>query len=85
MKITVTAEDIRDGVPNQPFKCAVALAGRRATKKVVSVDERSIYVGGRGYDLPKRAKRFIKEFDFNIHGKLFKPFTFDLPIDLEKL
>jgi hypothetical protein len=47
MKITVTDEDIRDGIPGDPWNCPVALAVKRATgEDKVSVARYSIFIWG---------------------------------------
>jgi hypothetical protein len=76
MKITVTAEDIREGTPGDPTNCPVARAVKRATgEEWLSVFTRRVHIwetddtcfGGRGtkkvFTNSESLARFIQRFD----------------------
>jgi hypothetical protein len=79
MKITVTAEDIKNGKPDMPEFCPIALAVKRAGlcehPYVIST-----YIDcedGTFYDLPHNASEFITMFDAH---KTVQPFEFDIEV-----
>ena len=81
MKVTVTAEDIEQGVRSHPSACPLALALRRRTGEVVRINDLGdVWRGGRmSYQLFPPAWRFLRNFDA---GKPVKAATFML-LELE--
>ena len=85
MTITVSAEDIRCGIPNEPCRCPIALATRRVNPSlqvVVSTKDVSLMssfadLSYKCYDLPAEAKEFVRKFDV---GDDVQPFSFELEI-----
>ena len=81
MKIEVTQKDIDNGVQGECQSCPIALAFKRNSNiKRVYVNTKSIDVlhygiGVKSYELPKKAKTFIKRFD---RQEPVKPFSFEL-------
>ena len=78
MKITVTKEDIQKGRRGDPFLCPVA----RAIKRRCKLTGRKVVVGNslasvlsRTLDIPKKAQKFINNFD---DKRPVKPFSFNL-------
>lgn len=79
MRIYVTAEDIRDGLPRNCHACPIYRALKRAGLKVTGVTRMIVDMyRGSTYRLPKSAIEFISRFD---NGKPVKPFSFEFPID----
>jgi hypothetical protein len=75
--ITVTQDDIDNGVRAAPCLCPIALAAQRKYP-YVSVGTFTISVGAdasreKVYRMPLKASRFIEDFD---QGRLVEPFTF---------
>lgn len=84
MKIEVTEEMIKEGKPNSPETCAVALAINKKLpfyKKVMvaysSVIVRNKFYGTKVIELPKEAKEFIWTVD---SGEIPEPITFELEL-----
>ena len=65
IKISVTAEDIRDGEQNTPCFCPIALAIKRAIPdfKMLGVGKTEVNINNRRYTLPLIAVDFIEKFD----------------------
>lgn len=76
MKIEVTAEDIRYGVPRSNCSCPIARAVKRTRQAYhdVSVGSQDIEIDGKGYLLPLEAIGFICDFDTD---KPVAPFSFE--------
>lgn len=84
MKIKVTAEDISNGVPGNPYTCPIALAAKRAGFIGVAVGSCSLDGGGDIIPLPIRARDFISAFDSYAGSDRsdrypLEPFEFDVP------
>lgn len=88
--ITVTAEDISQGVPGNCFSCPVALAMERAygndccgANVYSSLDGIRVEVFGQSTPAPPEVIQFVLEFDKakKLKRPKFQPFTFDLPDD----
>jgi hypothetical protein len=79
LRITVTAVDAFDGIPENCNSCALALAVRRVYREdaVVSVDEDFIALDGVRYVMPLAARDFINAYDAGKAVAL--PFTFEAP------
>lgn len=79
MKITVTAEDIKEGHRGNACLCPIALAMIRATKDEWAVGTFSVRrrYQRRAFALPKRVMAWIFRFDI---GKEVKPFSFTLDL-----
>lgn len=78
MKITVTRNDIKCGIPmNRGISCPVTLALRRALplRTVRFCTFSGADIGGCEYRLPKSVYRFMEAFDT---GRTVKPFSFSL-------
>lgn len=74
--ITVTAEDIAQGLRLSPSACPIAKAVYRATDWAVLVDGTNLLTGGDGtVKLPTEAQTFINRFD---NGMLVVPFSFEV-------
>ena len=75
--ITVTQEDIDQGIRESYYSCPIARAAERALKWRVMVYTDTILVGDSGcdYKLPESAQEFISRFDT---GKPVKPFSFEV-------
>jgi hypothetical protein len=85
MRIDVTAEHIRDGVPGLGDKCPIALACRAAGLNVSIGSKYAWVYDQRGHpiviDLPFGARQFVFAFDNRlspIHDDSVQPFSFDL-------
>lgn len=80
-KVTVTAHDIKYGVPRNASFCPVAKAIRRAFSYKVEVDVRIKHCwlndSLKGIKLPEAATEFIITFDAQ-QERPVKPFTFIL-------
>ena len=84
MKISVTQEDIRNGVPQDAASCPIALACKRA--KVCGDAEvfvRNTHIDctdGRTFSLPYEARRFINRFDSDpeFSDMTVQPFEFEV-------
>jgi hypothetical protein len=81
MKITVTQEDIDEGIIKDCIRCPIARAIGRAFGEKASVAQTDYYVSGRWNSLkpkklPNVATEFIYDFDA---GRPVHPFTFELP------
>lgn len=80
MKIQVTRNDIRKGIPDHPAFCPIARAIKRRTHKPVAVTGDYIAIFYRkqvatGYNTSIKVEAFIHDFDI---GEKVKPFTFEL-------
>ena len=76
MKISVTEQDIKNGVRKSWSSCAIALAVKRQTgSECVAVRHDYIYVDGRCVDFPYSIRDFIRRFD---RGEFPYPFEFEL-------
>lgn len=90
LDITVTDEDIANGIPGDTCNCPIALAVKRSVDCIeLCVGHGRLYfrrkpISGRNYVgesylLPTEANRFIKWFDVSFVGKyLVKPTTFKI-------
>lgn len=83
LRITVTEDDIRAGIPYDIHSCAVALAARRTVSGLISVandltvwDEKTELLIGR-YPLPHEVYDFINDFD---NGIPVHPLSFELRV-----
>jgi len=81
MKITVTKEDILEGIPRKSSSCPIAIAMWRKFKvDYISVRYSRAYVAPSGasvplcYKLPLSAREFIRNFDA---GNNVYPFEFE--------
>jgi hypothetical protein len=84
IKVSVTAEDIREGTPGDYTSCPVALALRRALGDVSEIEvdnvEAEIFLtngDSLSLRLPPDAGRFINEFDCQ---RPVEPFEFELEL-----
>jgi len=74
IKVTVTQEDIDNGVRKKQSSCAIAKAiWREFTPTEVKVGLYGIAVNRTLYKTSTRARKFVKSFD---KGKVVKPSTF---------
>lgn len=84
MKITVTRNDIRNGVVSDGGQCPVARAIRRVTHaRAITVGDTTITVRGEAFSAPKSVTRFVHRFD-DMGTKSVKPFSFSLPLPVTK-
>ena len=71
MILTVTKEDIENGVRFESTECPVSLALSRKLGKMIIVEPGTWYGFGEAPNsLPRSVKRFVKSFD---NGKPVKP------------
>lgn len=79
LKINVTKWDISNGTAGNSAFCPVALAFVRAGIKKVEVNyvDFTASSNGKFYDLPKKAQKFIDDFDSDAP---VKPFSFNVNI-----
>lgn len=78
MKISVTKNDIKNGVPLSECKCPIALAIKRKLKtNKVHVEDVSATILDQYIMLPSIAVSFIKDFDCETE---VLPFSFNLDI-----
>lgn len=80
MKITVTAQHIRRGLPMSPCGCPLALAIREAWLPTAQVDTTCVFEGparSLRVALPVEVQRWEKDFD---HLRPVAPITFELAI-----
>jgi hypothetical protein len=75
MQITVTQEDISQGVRCSCNTCPVARAASRAFGGNVLVRTTDLLAFSRWYQLPTEATQFIADFDTN---KPVQPFSFEV-------
>ena len=80
MKITVTAEDIKNGRKKNCRMCPLALAATRTYRMAAWVFKNEVFINGVWAVLPSSAKRFVARFD---KRKPVQPFTFELPVEKE--
>lgn len=82
--IEVVEADIDRGVAQSCWRCPVALALSRVLKKGERYDVHhfAVIIRDQGYRLPKRATKFIEQFD---NACDVKPFQFRLPIPADAL
>lgn len=74
MRVEVTFEDIRDGLPCDSASCPIARAlGRMG--KVADVHDSYVMIDGNRLELPREAKDFVAHFDDEAEGE---PFVFEL-------
>ena len=81
MQITVTQENIHNGIRESQEHCAIALAIRdtfRFSKPEIEVGDDYAQIDNTLYDLPIEVISFIQEFDDG--GYYFEPFTFELNV-----
>lgn len=78
MRIYVTKDDIKKGVPGSSGQCPIArsLQRRFGPFDFVSVGPRGGLVGTRFFGLPERAQKFVSGFDRRPTRQ--KPFHFTL-------
>lgn len=85
--VEVTETDIRYGVCGDPRKCAIARAVKRLVKPRerpgVQVYPEELDTYDATYDLPKKARRFVEDFDED--KKRVKPFKFTVTLPKEIL
>ena len=89
VKINVTKEDIEYGLPGEPSHCPVARATERAIRNAEYVTSNGNTLGGvvridyevYRFKLPKKADKFIDQFDDDKTGK---PFSFIANLKKEK-
>lgn len=74
MKITITKEDIKNG-RQEMYGCPIALAMKRVLQVPVRVFSFGIFTRTKKYDIPKKASKFVFNFDTK---KDVKPFSFYL-------
>jgi len=76
LRISVTAADIAEGMPQSPTHCPIALAVRRALESYewVSVGL-GVCINDKFWALPRSGERFIARFD---KSQSVKPFAFFL-------
>ena len=89
MKIQVTQKDINKGECQNPYKCAISLAIKRALGIIyVKTSDQQIWLRKKGcfniikVPTPEIARNFIINFDRQ-KIKYIHPFYFDLEIDEE--
>jgi hypothetical protein len=80
LKITVTEQDILQGVRGHIYICPVGLAAFRVFNKKVIVDGGKIYTYDDrnmeiGYQLPKEISNWIADYD---NGKVVEPIEFEV-------
>jgi len=80
--VRVTRKDIREGQPDDPNYCPIALALQRATGvEDVEVESSSIRVDGfKELTTPRHIEDFVEDFD---GGGNVKPFRFRITIPVE--
>ncbi len=76
MRIYVTAEHIKKGMPLDGDHCPVALAIKEHTARNVRVTEDEIKVSRKKMPSPKSVLEFVYDYD---EGSPVKPFYFNLP------
>lgn len=75
MIINVKAKHIKNGKPNSPNKCAVALSLKDMGYKRVHVNEDYIEADAETFYTSKKLEKFINDFDFR---QQVKPTSFKL-------
>lgn len=80
VKFNVTQGDIEKGKPNDSMWCPIGLCGKRTLEQCVQVGVREIEINHHIYDLPKKAGKFIEDFD---EQRPVKPFSFVLRLEPE--
>lgn len=76
LKVNVTRDDIKRGIPEDESYCPIARAVRRlGKKKLVLVDADICVLGLHDFKLPRKAAKFIDKFD---NGETVKPFSFTM-------
>lgn len=82
IKVQVTAEDIKDGLPHRCSQCPIALAIKRGHNindvQVAPFGHTELLfatVNGHSRPLPPGAAQFVRDFDA---GRDVSPFEFDL-------
>jgi hypothetical protein len=67
LKVTVTTQDIKTGHPFEAGSCPIARALRRVSGEYLVFAWRNgeALIGGQKFSLPKKAEKFIDEFDHN--------------------
>ena len=91
MKIVVSTDDIRDGVPEDSYHCPIALAIRRVLprperpEQVACVLDNRVAIAGLANDvpLPENARKFIVRFDTPDSRSDCCDFEFELPISFD--
>lgn len=76
IKVTVTQEDIDNGVQREGSCCAIAKALERLGYKEPMVEVPTVYIGNDGYRLPKVADDWACQFDED--KSKVAPFSFEL-------
>jgi hypothetical protein len=86
VRVVVTEQDMRNGVPWSPLACPVVRALRRATGQRWTACHQvfQLYRVGaeRKVPAPEQATRFMRDYD---GGKEVEPFAFDLDVPDEWL
>jgi hypothetical protein len=77
VRVDVTAEDLRHGVPFSPLYCPVARAIRRATGEAWLVRAGWMRREDVAIGLPREASDAVKRFDM---GKRVRPFSFEVEV-----
>jgi hypothetical protein len=85
MQITVTDDDIINGLVDNEEQCAIALAIRHSFPlplQTIEVGNDYVKVNGVMYNLPHKVSRFIENFDSGLDylGDELEPFTFELNV-----
>lgn len=75
MKVTIKRKHIRNGQPNSPDYCPIAIALNEKFGGNAKVNEDNLLLFGLNFHLPADAQYFIKRFD---NGDPVKPFSFEL-------
>jgi hypothetical protein len=92
LKINVTKDDIKRGVPKNYATCPVAVAMERATNHYISVVDNGFMDDGpkpgrRGFghnpmELPERVRNFVQAFDdVSIHDADYEFLPFDFEVE----
>lgn len=80
MLITITQEDIDNGIPNEADSCPVARAIRRATGQPVRVGDCTIVINREFIYQPPTVRQFVYDFDDGAYT--VNPFSFELDYEL---
>jgi hypothetical protein len=84
MRIDVTAKDIQNGIPANPHDCPIALAVKRKIQNPdlrITVTKNCIHAEGFLWGNTQEVQDFVRDFDSR---NPVKPFSFELPVLVEK-
>lgn len=85
LEIQVTKEHLRNGYPNNPISCPVALALKDAGFKAPHVGQGTVHYGARKVcALPPDVTKFMKKFDRDclaLPRDFFDSFSFTLEVE----